>query len=333
MEVRISGKLTHKDYRRFVPEFERLARQHGKIRVLFEMEDFHGWKAAALWEDIKFDLKHFADIERLAMVGDRRWQKWMSEFCRPFTTAEIRYFSRSAAVGARAWLEEQSDKVAPLPVLRVFQSREQTKAYYNKISSFYDALADRSEAPVRKAGLNLLKARADEKILEIGCGTGHALSVLAEAVGSGGKVFGLDLSDRMVRLAEKNLDEAGLLERTRVRCGDAAQLPYAAETMDGVFMSFTLELFDAPEIPTVLAECHRVIRNGGRICVVSMSRGSKHTTMVGLYGFFHQRFPQYVDCRPIFVSKTLEEAGFLAQDVTRMSMWGLPVDVVLARKG
>ena len=64
IEVRVSGKLVHEDYRHFVPEFERLAKQHGKLRVLFEMADFHGWDTAALWDDVKFDVKHFSDIER-----------------------------------------------------------------------------------------------------------------------------------------------------------------------------------------------------------------------------------------------------------------------------
>lgn len=69
------------------------------------MKDFHGWEAGALWEDIKFDVKHFRDIERLAMVGERKWEKGMSLFCKPFTTAEIRYFERGEAAQAREWLE------------------------------------------------------------------------------------------------------------------------------------------------------------------------------------------------------------------------------------
>ena len=105
-EVQITGKLAHEDYQHFVPEFERLVKKHGKIRVLVEMADFHGWKAAALWDDIKFDLRHFSDIERLAMVGDKQWQKDMSVFCKPFTTAKIRYFDRPAIGDARAWLEQ-----------------------------------------------------------------------------------------------------------------------------------------------------------------------------------------------------------------------------------
>ena len=104
LEVQCSGKLAHEDYQHFVPEFERLLKDHGKTRVLFEMADFHGWEGAALWDDIKFDLKHFSDIERLAKVGDKKRERGMSLFCQPFTTAKIRYFDHAAIAEARAWL-------------------------------------------------------------------------------------------------------------------------------------------------------------------------------------------------------------------------------------
>jgi len=105
LEVQVSGKLAHEDYLHFVPEFEQLIKEHGKLRVLFDMTDFHGWEAGALWDDIKLDIKHFSDIERLAMIGDKQWEKQMSLFCRPFTTAKIRYFDNANAAEARAWLE------------------------------------------------------------------------------------------------------------------------------------------------------------------------------------------------------------------------------------
>jgi hypothetical protein len=106
LAVHVSGKLTAADYAHFVPEFERLVRQHGKLRVLFDMTGFHGWEAGALWDDIKFDAKHFADIERLAMVGEAKWQKGMAAFCKPFTKATIQYFDHANAGEARKWLAE-----------------------------------------------------------------------------------------------------------------------------------------------------------------------------------------------------------------------------------
>jgi ubiquinone/menaquinone biosynthesis C-methylase UbiE len=333
LEVQVTGKLTHKDYQRFVPEFERKVLEHGKIRILFDMEDFRGWKMAALWDDLKLDVRYFSAIDKLAMVGDKKWQKWMSGFCRPFTTAEIRYFNREAAGEARLWLAEETgfDPARQSPLLRVFQSRIQTRKYYNKISSFYDLLSERSEAPMRRVGLGMLKAAAGEKVLEIGFGTGHTLVALAKAVGPDGIVFGLDLSDQMLRLAKRNMADSGLLERARLRCGDAAHLPYPSNRMDAVFMSFTLELFDTPEIPLVLSECRRVLRTGGRIVVVGMSKKGRREPFLGLYEWTHKHFPNFIDCRPIYVEPALESAGFRIQKSMIRHMW-VPVEIILGTK-
>jgi hypothetical protein len=103
--VKASGKLSKQDYEVFVPAVEKLIEAHGKISVLFEMHDFHGWEIGALWEDTKFDLKHFRDIERLALVGENKWEELMSKFCQPFTTANIRYFSHEQANEARQWVQ------------------------------------------------------------------------------------------------------------------------------------------------------------------------------------------------------------------------------------
>jgi len=104
--VQLSGRLTKEDYQHFVPAVERLIKQQGRIRVLVQMRDFHGWTLGALWEDIKFDVKHFGDIERLAFVGDRKWEAGMAAFCKPFTRAVIRYFDESEYEEALGWIKE-----------------------------------------------------------------------------------------------------------------------------------------------------------------------------------------------------------------------------------
>ncbi|MFZ1746780.1 MAG: STAS/SEC14 domain-containing protein [Nitrospirales bacterium] len=106
LTVHVSGKLTKADYEEFVPVFERLVRQHGKLRVQFDMTGFHGWEASAAWEDLKFGVEHFADIARLAMVGEKKWQHGMATFCKPFTKATVRYFDHADAAKARKWLAE-----------------------------------------------------------------------------------------------------------------------------------------------------------------------------------------------------------------------------------
>ena len=113
LSVKLSGKLTKEDYGHFVPEVDNLIGKHGKIRILLQMHDFHGWTMGALWEDIKFDLKHFTHIERLAMVGERKWEAGMATFCKPFTTAKIRYFDVTEMEQARQWIEEGATSPAP----------------------------------------------------------------------------------------------------------------------------------------------------------------------------------------------------------------------------
>jgi hypothetical protein len=108
LEVRVVGKLTKEAYEAFVPAVDAQIKQYGKLRILSVMQDFHGWTAGALWEDLKFDLKHWKDIERLAIVGDKKWEKGMAAFCKPFTKAEIRYFDLAQLEQAREWLQSES---------------------------------------------------------------------------------------------------------------------------------------------------------------------------------------------------------------------------------
>ena len=107
LTIKAVGKLSKEDYEAFVPKVENLIKRFGKIRILFEMKDFHGWDVGALWQDLKFDIKHFKDIERLALVGDKKWEKGMSIFCKPFTTAKVKYFDVKEAETARDWVTEE----------------------------------------------------------------------------------------------------------------------------------------------------------------------------------------------------------------------------------
>jgi demethylmenaquinone methyltransferase/2-methoxy-6-polyprenyl-1,4-benzoquinol methylase len=217
-------------------------------------------------------------------------------------------------------------------IRRVTRSKSAAQASYNRLSSWYDALAGSSEKKYRDLGLRKLNAQPGERILELGFGTGHCLVALAQAVGPTGAVHGLDLSDGMLKIAQERLRAAGLESRVTLQQGDAAQLSFEPGTFDGVFTSFTLELFDTPEIPLVLAQCWRVLRPGGRLCLVSMVRPARPGLAVNLYEWFHERMPNYVDCRPIFAQDSLKAAGFIIQEADALIMWGLPVEIILALK-
>jgi len=215
------------------------------------------------------------------------------------------------------------------PILPVTRSKAQARASYDRLSRWYDLLAGSAEQRYKTAGLQLLDARPGERILEIGFGTGACLVPLAEAVGPAGRVNGIDLSPGMLAVARHKLEKAGLSGRVELTSGDAARLPYPEASFDAAFISFTLELFDTPEIPVVLAEIRRVLRAGGRLGLAAMViRGGGW--MLKLYEWTHRHFETYADCRPIHARQSLETAGFRITAHRQMSMFGLPVDVLLA---
>jgi ubiquinone/menaquinone biosynthesis C-methylase UbiE len=215
-------------------------------------------------------------------------------------------------------------------ITRVERPKESARATYDRLSKWYDLLAGSSEKKFADIGLQKLDVKAGEKILEIGFGTGGSLVSLAQLVGSTGKVYGVDLSTGMYRVAQNKLKINGIFSEIQIQCADAAHLPYPDNFVDAVFMSFVLELFDTPELPLVLRECKRILQSNGRIGVVALSKQKKIS--VKLYEWFHTHFPAYVDCRPIYARETIEKAGFQNMTVTEMVMWGLPVEIVVAQK-
>jgi len=196
-------------------------------------------------------------------------------------------------------------------VSRVRASVEDIKNSYSLTSRFYAIFEGLFEKGLRQRGLELLAVTSGEVVLEIGIGTGHSLKEIANSVGQSGKACGLDITPRMLEISRKRLEKAVLIDRVELCEGDARSMPYEDDRFDATYMASTLELFDTPDIPGVLKEIKRVLKPNGRLGVASLTReGREDSLFVKFYEWLHRRIPRYASCRPIYVEKSVEEAGF-----------------------
>lgn len=102
--VRVSGKLSHKDYQNFLPDLEDLIKTDEKIALLIELDDFHGVDISAIKDDFKFSIKHNDAFEKVAIVGEKKWHRWMTLLSTPFFKGTVKYFNRNDLQDAWDWL-------------------------------------------------------------------------------------------------------------------------------------------------------------------------------------------------------------------------------------
>jgi demethylmenaquinone methyltransferase/2-methoxy-6-polyprenyl-1,4-benzoquinol methylase len=223
--------------------------------------------------------------------------------------------------------------VGSTEISRVKASSWQIRQAYDTLSHFYK-LVEVSEEGLLRRGLELLSVRRGEKILEIGFATGGALMEIAATIGDKGHAYGIEIAPRMIEITQKRLQKAELEKRASLCQGDARRLPYSDGQFNAVYMASTLELFDTPDIPLVLVEINRVLKEGGRLVVSSLSRqGNEKSFFVRSYEWLHRRFPKYLNCRTIYLADAIKKANFAVLVDESFKVVGVvPYEIVLATK-
>jgi hypothetical protein len=104
--LRTVGKLTDQDYKDvLIPRLDSIIREYGRARLLLDMGDFHGWEAAALWDDARFGLTHRNDFEKMGVIGGPRWVEWGVKLAGMVVGGEIRSFSPGESEDALNWIK------------------------------------------------------------------------------------------------------------------------------------------------------------------------------------------------------------------------------------
>lgn len=214
-------------------------------------------------------------------------------------------------------------------------TNEAVVAAYDRLAGPYDRLVAPFEAGTRRTALDALALRDGDRVLEVGCGPGHALVPLVERVGTAGQVVGLDAAAGMVQRARRRIERRRLTDRVAVVRGDARSLPVRDGVVDAVFIEDTLELFAPADLQTVLGEFARVLADDGRLGVVTMERsGAERDAFIRGYEWVYAHLPGFgrVGCRPVYAERALESAGFEVlrrEHRRRGAVW--PVEILVAR--
>jgi demethylmenaquinone methyltransferase/2-methoxy-6-polyprenyl-1,4-benzoquinol methylase len=206
---------------------------------------------------------------------------------------------------------------------RVNRPIQEAGVFYTRLAPWYDLLASSEKKFIQK-GLEMLSPKPSDWILEIGFGTGYAQERIIPCLEDGFSAA-VDLSMGMAIQAQRKLAQSDILDRSGLVLSDSLPLPFSSHTFDSIFTSFTLELFDTPQIPVLLGECHRVLKPDGRLVVVSLSKDQPLGIMGRIYEGFHYRFPAIADCRPIPICRLLAENGFEVFESEKDKIWGIPV--------
>ncbi len=217
-----------------------------------------------------------------------------------------------------------------MSITRDKHSKYSTRSNYDRLSRWYDLLTFNSEKRLAKLAIQQLDLQPGETVLEIGCGTGANLLLMAQYISPSGIMIGLDISYGMLSHTKKKVSVPSTGRGIHLTQGDGEKLPIESGRINAILLSFTLELFDPTGIAAVIAECRRILSPSGRICVVGLSRKPGNTIPVRLYDWFHTHFPDLIDCRPILIEQTLTAGGYNILHTASLSLFGLPIEIITA---
>lgn len=208
----------------------------------------------------------------------------------------------------------------------------QAKKFYDRFGSKQD-----TQAFYEDAALDELIAHGKfdqaESVFELGCGTGRfASGLLSEQLPPSASYLGIDLSDTMIALAKQRL--ASFPERAAVRQSDGSMhLPLPDRSVDRFISTYVFDLLSDQDVRQALYEAHRVLKEGGKLCLVSLTDGvtsiSRLVSAVWA-AIYHVRASLVGGCRPIRLASYLDRQIWSIDYRNVVVRVGIPSEVIVA---
>lgn len=183
-------------------------------------------------------------------------------------------------------------------------------------------------------GLELAAITPQDRVLEVAVGPGVTLLEILKKVDKTNVVHGVDLSPKMLAKARHTVNAAGYTN-IDLRETDARRLPFSNDEFDVLYNSYMLDLIPFSDMPVVLREFRRVLKPGGRLVLVNMSKSDDSKLI--FWERFYKSLPAVLvpyllgSCRPVLMESMVRQCGF--SEVTReLVLKAIPSEIVTARK-
>lgn len=205
--------------------------------------------------------------------------------------------------------------------------KHQITDIYRKIAPSYDLWAWLTESKARNRCLELAAIQSGEDVLEVAVGTGLAFERILKA-NPGGRNEGIDLTEAMLIRAEKKAARSGS-GNYRLRIGDAYDLDFPDASIDVLINNYMFDLLPQQDFLTVLKEFKRVLRPGGRLAMVNMTKGEHWYN--GIWKRVYRINPALLGgCRGVSLLPRIEECGFLQTRREYKNQLTFPSEIVYA---
>ncbi len=206
-------------------------------------------------------------------------------------------------------------------------NKAEVVSVYSQTAPVYDLWGMLTETRARTRALALANIQNGETVLEVAVGTGLTFRELLRA-NPQGQTTGIDLTPAMLEKAKHKAQKVGH-DHYQLAVGDAYHLDFPDHHFDLLMNNYMFDLLPEADFSLVLAEFRRVLKPGGRVVLVNMTKGTR------FYEHFWETLyhlnPRWLGgCRGVLLTEALRAARFRNLQREVMSQLGFPSEILVA---
>ena len=207
--------------------------------------------------------------------------------------------------------------------------KEEVVKVYSGIAPLYDLWGTLTETRARRRALKLARIKNGEAVLEVALGTGLTFREILMA-NPDGKNVGVDLTPAMLEKARRRAERTGATN-FQVSVGDAYALDFPDSSFDLVMNNYMFDLLPEKDFALVLSQFKRVLKPGGRLVLVNMTKGERFYQRI--YETIYRVNPAWLGgCRGVLLTEGVRAVGFANIHRETVSQFGFPSEIISASR-